>query len=134
LTYSNVISGIHTLVSSKVSGSTVLKAIPYRRAGTASVYYVFPNIYNSTPTSLRRVNKTFTVNIVVEKTCGSESDYISLWGDAENIYEIFEVLDDYVTINTICFKINSIYGRYYREDNDMAYVAIQVVLEQLSDD
>jgi hypothetical protein len=134
LTYSSVISGIHTLVSAKVSGNTVLKALPYRRAGASSVYYVFPNIYNSTPTSLRRVNKTFTINIVVEKTCGSEADYISLWGDAEKIYEIFEILDDYVTINTICFKVNSIYGRYYKEDNDMAYVAIQVILEQLSDE
>jgi len=134
MTYENIIDGIATQLGTLASSKTVLKAIPYGRAGSSEIYYVFPNLYNSTPTMLRRVNKMFTVNIAIEKTCGTEADYISLWGAAENVYGLFEVLDDYFMIDSICFKVNGIYARYYRESNDLAYVAIQVTLEQLSDD
>lgn len=135
MTYDTLLTGIVTQLSTKLTGTaTVEKVVPYKKAGTTAIVYVYPNLYNSTPIRLRRVNKTFTFNITVERTCRLETDYVSLWGVAEKIYEVFEVLDDYVVVNSICFITRSISARYYKDADDMAYVVISVSLEQLSDD
>jgi len=134
VTYEALITGISTQLSTAISEVTVLKATPYKRAGTTPIIYVYPNLYNSTPVRLRRVNKTFTCNIAIEKTCRTESDYISLWSTAESVYAVFEVLDDYFKVDSVCFLVRNISARYYKDVDDIAYVLITVTLEQLSDD
>jgi len=134
MTYDTLLTGLKSQLESKATGHTVLKATPYKRAGTTAYYYIYPNLYNSTPIRLRRVNKTFTVNIAVERTCTSETDYATLWGNAETVYSMFEILDDYITVNSVCFMVKSISARYFKDEGDMAYVIITISLEQLSDE
>jgi len=138
MTYNTLLTGLVTQLeaafTSKEITISVEKVVPYKKAGLTPIVYVYPNLYSSTPIKLRRVNKTFTFNVAVERTCRTEADYVSLWDTAEIIYEMFEVIDDYITVNSTCFIVRNISARYYKDTDDMAYVVMTITLEQLSDD
>jgi len=138
MTYNTLLTGLVTQLSNVFTSEEptipVEKVVPYKKAGLTPIVYVYPNLYSSTPIKLRRVNKTFTFNVAVERTCRTEADYVSLWGTAETVYEMFEVLDDYITVDSVCFMVRNISARYYKDTDDIAYVVMTITLEQLSDD